>query len=318
MKVQCPAMIVASAPAFRDAVRALALEPLERSPVPRAALLVAPDAFAIAPESARDNRYMQLGGVDLDRARAQHAALAAAIRATGVPVTVLPGVAGQPDGVFPNNVFATTPRRVIVGAMRHDVRRREAERRDVRSLLTALATSGRGVRREVLDLSTSGCVAELTGPLVMDRKRGIGFCGMTERVDDAGVIAMHEAFELALTYRFPLAPGEYHTNVVLSLLAGRACVLHRASFADPETPAAIESLYAGATIELDDAEKAAFAANCIALTNRDVFLSATAERALRSGTKARFDALGFARHAIEVDEIEKAGGSVRCMIAEVF
>ncbi len=37
-----------------------------------------------------------------------------------------------PDAVFPNNVFATAPGRLIVGRMRHPVRQREAERADIR------------------------------------------------------------------------------------------------------------------------------------------------------------------------------------------
>jgi len=53
-------------------------------------------------------------------------------------------------------------------------------------------------RYELRDLSRLDGIAELTGPLVMDRPRGIGFCGMTSRVDIAGSEAMHDAFALEL------------------------------------------------------------------------------------------------------------------------
>jgi hypothetical protein len=303
-------MIVASAPAFLQAFSRLASS---KPALPSAVFLVAPDGFGLEAESATDNAYMKMDArVDLERAHAQHRKLVAAIQRVGVPAFVLPGVAGQCDGVFPNNVYGTASGRFIVGAMRHEARQREAARGDVRALFETV------MARETVDLSQRGCVAELTGPLVIDRARGVGLCGMTLRVDAAGVLAMHEAFALELTYHFPLVAGEYHTNVVLAILAGRAAVLHRESFADPDTAYAIERAYDGTTIEVDDAEKAAFAANCIALTDRDVFLSATADRVLRPTTRARFTSLGFRLHAVEVDELEKAGGSVRCMIGEVF
>src|SRR6185503_10237045 len=95
--------------------------------------------------------------------------------------------------------------------------------------------------------------AELTGPLVIDRARGIGFCGLSERCNLDGARAMHEAFGLTHTFVFDLAPGEYHTNVVLAVLAGRAVVLHEKSFAKPEDAGAIAALYGPHVVWLDDA-----------------------------------------------------------------
>lgn len=124
-------MIVTSAEAFRDAFAALPPLPKAQATA-RAAFLLSPAEFALAAESASDNRYMDLGdSVDPLRALAQHAALAQALRAD-CPVVTFPGDASTPDAVFPNNVFATAPGRLIVGRMRHPVRQREAARRDVR------------------------------------------------------------------------------------------------------------------------------------------------------------------------------------------
>lgn len=124
-------MIVTSAEAFRDAFAALPPLPKAQTTA-RAAFLLSPAEFALAAESASDNRYMDLGdSVDPLRALAQHAALAQALRAD-CPVVTFPGDASTPDAVFPNNVFATAPGRLIVGRMRHPVRQREAARRDVR------------------------------------------------------------------------------------------------------------------------------------------------------------------------------------------
>lgn len=276
-----------------------------------AALLVSPIGFRLSDQPV-DNLYMKTTPVDPARAMQQHHALVEALGACGLPVLVVPGRDGLDDGVFPNNVFATVPGKFIVGSMKHPVRRGEAARDDIRRLF--IDTLGRAL----VDLSARDCVAELTGPLVIDRGRSIGFCGLSQRADEAGCAAMHDAFGLRLTFQFALRPGEYHTNVVLSVLAGRACVIDPDAFLDPDVPEAIAAAYPGRTLALDAAEKAAFAGNCLAVTDRDVMLSQTALAALRPGSRAALESWGFRLHSVDVDEFEKAGGSLRCMIAEVF
>lgn len=106
------------------------------------------------------------------KAMAQHAALAQALRAD-VPVITFPGNPATPDAVFPNNVFAMAPGRLIMGRMRHPVRQREAERSDIRAFFGELLGYG--------EIDLSGCdelVAELTGSLIIDRARSVGYCGL--------------------------------------------------------------------------------------------------------------------------------------------
>jgi len=59
-------------------------------------------------------------------------------------------------------------------------------------------------------------------------------------------------------------------------------------------------------LELDDAEKAAFAGNCIALSERDVWMSAAAAQALTPQHRTDLAAWGFAVQSVPLDEIEKA------------
>ena len=280
--------------------------------VPRGVFMIEPVDFHVSKESARDNRYMNPAqAVDPDRALHQYVQLVSMIREAGVWLKSFPGHPDTPDDVFPNNVFATVPGRLIVGRMCHANRRLEATRADIRQYFEA-----RGYR--TIDLSGENFVAELTGNLAIDRPRGIGFCGMTTRVDDAGLDAMHRAFQLRVTLQFELTESEYHTNVVLAVLAGRACVLHAESLVDPRVPRAIAQAYSGRVLYLSDEEKAAFAGNCIALTTRDVFMSRGAAAALRPSSRSLFDTWGFRIRAAELDEIEKAGGSLRCMVAEIY
>jgi hypothetical protein len=215
--------------------------------------------------------------------------------------------------VFPNNVFATAPGRLIVGRMRHPVRRREAERADIRGFF------GDVLGYDEVDLSAcADLTAELTGALVVDRARGVGYCGLSERCDAAGAAAMHKAFDLALTFCFELADGEYHTNVVMALLAGRAAILATGGFRDAAVPKAIAQAYDGQALWLDAAQKRAFAGNAIALAENRVWMSARGAAALTPTQRADLERWGFAIGSVELGEIEKAGGSLRCCVGEIF
>ncbi len=304
-------MITQSASQFLTAFAALPAP--SQTATARAAFLVAPADFSLAAESASDNAYMDMGtSTDPYRALAQHHALAQALRAD-CPIMTFPGDSATPDAVFPNNVFATVPGKFIVGRMRHAVRQREAVRTDIRAFFTDL------LGYAPVDLSArTDLVAELTGALVIDRARGVGYCGLSERCDLAGARAMAEAFELKLMYCFELSPSEYHTNVVLTLLASRAAIIAADGFADPAAPKAIAQAYGQRAIWLSPAQKAAFAGNALTLSASRVWMSAAASAALTDAQRVALTNYGFTVGAVELDEIEKAGGSLRCCVAEIF
>ena len=281
-------------------------------PTARAAFLVAPDGFRLAEQSAQDNAYMaDAGGFDAARASAEHRGLQRALSAV-LPTVCFAGDAATPDAVFPNNVFGTAPGRSIVGRMRHPVRQREAGREDIRAFFRDI------VGYAEVDLSRQPHPCELTGALVIDRARGLGFCGLSERCDEVGARLLHEAFGLRATLLFDLAAGEYHANVVLAVLAGRAVVVCPDGFAAPEVPAAIAALYAPHALVCDAAEHAAFVGNCIAVTPDTAWMSARAAGALRPASRALLEGAGFRLHAVPLQAIEAAGGSLRCCIGELF
>lgn len=278
----------------------------------RAAFLVAPDGFGRADESASDNRYMAgAAGFDAARASAQHRGLQRALSSV-LPTLCFPGDPDAPDALFPNNVFATVPGALVVGRMRHPVRRREAGRADIRRFF------GEVLGYAERDLSRQPHPCELTGALVVDRARGIGLCGLSERCDEEGARLMHEAMGLRATLVFDLAPGEYHANVLLAVLAGRAALVCPAGFADPAVPAAIAALYAPHAVLLSAAEQAAFAGNAISLSGDAVWMSAGAAAALSPASRAALAAAGFELRSVELDAIEAAGGSLRCCVAEIY
>jgi hypothetical protein len=278
-------------------------------PTARAAFLVSPEGFSLAAESAQDNVYMQMREpADPGRALAEHAALARALAGELLVVT-FPGDPATPDAVFPNNVWGTTRGHLVVGRMRHEVRRREAERQDIRRFFEQV------LGYDTLELPRG--VAELTGALVIDRARRIGYCGLSERCDLEGARAMHEAFDLSLTLAFPLAAGEYHLNVLLAVLAGRAAIAHRPTIGE-EAAAALCAVYPDRVLWLSDDEKRGFAGNAIALREDSVWMSQRAATALGEESRTTLDAWGLELRTVPLDEIEKAGGSLRCCVAEIY
>ena len=279
---------------------------------PRGVFMMEPTGFRVSSQTAQDNSYMDPSReTDEEKALWQFRDLVQEIRDVGVEVRVFPGNAATPDAMFLNNVFATVPGSLIIGSMRHPERRAEADRPDIIEWF-----EDRGYL--VVDLREQPGIGELTGAMVIDRARKIGFCGMSGRVDDEGLAAMHEAFELKLTLAFDLVPSEYHTNVVMSVLAGRACVVHAESFGDPAVVKAIERAYPGKTLRLTQSEKQSFVGNCIALTGTDLFMSRAAWDALRPSSRSLLQSWDFNIHHVDLSEIEKAGGSLRCMVAEIF
>ena len=287
----------------------------------RAAFLVTPEGFARAEESAQDNRYMAAAeGYHCEVALAEHRALQRALSAD-LPVFAFAGDPATPDAVYPNNVFATAradarlqpqaPLRLVVGRMRHAVRRREAARDDIRGFFRALGAGE-------VDLSRQEHPCELTGSLVIDRARGLGYCGLSERCDEEGARLMHEAFGLRATLLFDLAPGEYHANVVLAVLAGRAVLLGPSGFADAAAADAIATLYAPHAVLLRPEQQAAFAANAIALAPGRVWMSEAAAAALDAAQVRALAEAGFQVGQVPLAAIEAGGGSLRCCVAELF
>lgn len=304
-------MLVTEPAAFLEALAHLPDAPWGPA-CPRAAMLLAPDGLDPAAATCADNAYMRPADViDADRCAAEHRALARALSAQ-LPVITFPGEPATPDAVFLNNAFATVPGHLLLGAMRYPARQRETARADIRAFFSQV------LGYATIDLARGDRVAELTGALVIDRRRGIGLCGLSERCDLAGAQAMHAAFGLRLSFAFALAPGEYHTNVVLSVLAGRSLVMSPSGLADGAVAAALASAWRDRCIELSADEQAAFAGNCIALREGSVWMSAGARAALRPETRAALAGDGWIIDSVPLSEIEKAGGSLRCCVAELF
>jgi len=63
---------------------------------------------------------------------------------------------------------------------------------------------------------------------------------------------------------------------------------------------------------------AGFAANAVTLTDGTVWMSQIAADGLSAANHEILKQAGFDVHAVNLSEIEKAGGSLRCCVGEIF
>lgn len=296
-----------------------------------AVLMIRPVAFHANPETLASNAFQHADGL-LDaaevqaRARAESDGLVAALTAAGVRVVAIDDTHEPvtPDAIFPNNwVSFHADGTAVLYPMLAPSRRLE-RRPDVLEALRADFALG-----EVVDLSASEAedlFLEGTGSLVLDRAHKVAYACRSPRTD-AGLLAAWAArFGYQAIAFDALGPDDtplYHTNVLMCVGEGFA-VLAPAAFPDLMERARVLSRLESTgheIVSLTMAQLGAFAGNMLALRGTAgpvLALSQTAFDSLRPDqrtTLARFATLV----PVPVPTIEAhAGGSVRCMLAEIF
>ena len=299
-----------------------------------AVLMVRPRHFAFNAETAPSNRFQRPGGSEQTalQAQAEFDAFAAALAGEGVTVCVAPDSDDpcKPDAVFPNNWVSFHADGTLVLYPMQAPNRRAERRREV--IDCVVRDTGFRVRRTV-DLThheKEGRFLEGTGSLVLDHVERVAYACRSPRTDEAVAREWADALDYQLELfgaRDARGTPIYHTNVVMGIGTRMAVVaLENIDAADRHRVAA----RLGAQREvlpIDGAEMAAFAGNMLELGTWDEYLgdmrilvmSVTAQRALPAHKYARLYASVDAVLAVPIDVIERhGGGSVRCMLAEVF
>lgn len=295
-------------------------------------MMVRPASFNWNPQTARSNRFQARtphGNDPAQTAVAEFDALVAALRHAGVTVHAFDDQPDPacPDAVFPNNwVSLHADGTAVLYPLLARNRRRE-RRLD---LLFELERRG-GYRVErLLDLThheLQDRYLEGTGSVVFDHVARTAYACRSPRTDTAvleewsaelGYVPV--AFDAADRAGVPI----YHTNVMLSIGTGFVLVCADA-VPEPQRAALLERLATGGrrVLAIDQAQMAAFAGNVLELRGADgARVLAGSERALGSldpDTRSTLAACVDRLVAVPVPTIEAlGGGSVRCMLAEVF
>jgi hypothetical protein len=296
--------------------------------------MVRPRNFGFNAETASSNRFQRPGGSEQTavHAQAEFDAFAAALAGEGITVCIAPDSdePRKPDAVFPNNWVSFHADGTVVLYPMQAPNRRTERRREV--IDCVVRDTGFRVRRTV-DLThheKAGRFLEGTGSLVLDHVERVAYACRSARTDEDVARDWAHAMDYQLelfTARDARGTPIYHTNVVMSIGTRMAVVALENIDADDRRRIAKRLDAERELLPIDDAEMAGFAGNVLELGTWDEYLgdmrilviSATAQRSLPAQKYARLYASVDAVLAVPIDVIERhGGGSVRCMLAEVF
>jgi hypothetical protein len=310
---------------------------ISRRQCAEAALMVRPASFGYNPETAETNKFQRqpsgAAGGDGADARRELDGFAGALIAEGVQVCVVEDTAEppKPDAVFPNNwVSFHEDGTVVLYPMQAESRRRERRREIIDEVADR---TGFKVSR-VLDLTSHeahGRYLEGTGSLVLDHVERTAYACLSPRTDPKvlGEWVREMGYEpIVFTAVDRAGVAVYHTNVVMCI-GEKAVIVGTEAIAAVDRERVIDRLRATGRelIELGHAEIERFAGNMLELGTWDealgdyrvLVMSETARCALSAGAFARLSACTDEVLAVPVPTIERlGGGSVRCMLAEVF
>lgn len=296
----------------------------------QAVLMVRPAHFGWNPETAESNRFQHAatGTGEAVAAAREFDTLAARLDAAGVQVIVAEDSPDpvKPDACFPNNwVSFHADGTVVLYPMLAPSRR--AERR--REPIAEVERAGFRVSRTI-DLSTleeRGEFLEGTGSLVLDRGSRTAYACLSPRTTPAALAEFSGNLGYRVVAFDALGPDgrpAYHTNVLMAVGEGVAVICAEAiPDADRRTAVLAGLAQSGhEVIEITVAEMGSFAGNMLMLRARDggarIALSDAAWQALAPDKRRRLERHGGIV-ASPIPTIEwLGGGSVRCMLAEVF
>jgi len=298
-----------------------------------AVLMVRPRTFGWNPQTGETNRFQSTSWLDdatvASRASAEFDALATALGAAGVEVHVIEDleVPRCPDAVFPNNwVSFHDDGTVALYPMLAPNRRLE---RRTHRLHEIVERGGYQVNR-LLDLThheLAGRFLEGTGSVVFDHARRTAYACLSPRTDRAVLEELcselgYRALPFGATDRggIPI----YHTNVMLAI-GSRFAVVCAAAIDPRDRENVLASLATSGreTLAIGLEAMQGFAGNVLELATSDartvLAMSRQAAEAFPHEVRARFPELVDEVVAVPIPTIERhGGGSVRCMLAEVF
>ena len=315
---------------------AFAARPTPRRQCAEGVLLIRPARFGYNPETAATNKFQREpagAGGEIAAARREFDGLAGALSGDGVRVCVVEDTPEPPktDAVFPNNwVSFHEDGTVVLYPMQAVSRRRERRREILDEVADRL---GYKISR-VLDLTPHeqhGRYLEGTGSLVLDHKERTAYACTAPRTHPEVVAewAKELGYEpIVFSAVDRTGVPIYHTNVLMCI-GEKAVVVGAEAIVPADRSRVLERLRATGReiVEIGHPEIEHFAGNMLELGTWDealgdyrvLVMSESARHSLSPDAFARLSACTDEVLAVPIPTIERlGGGSVRCMLAEVF
>jgi hypothetical protein len=299
----------------------------------RAVLMIRPVAFRSNPQTADSNQFQRDPGVvdpllEQRAAAVQFQGLVDTLRAAGIGVVVEPDLPTPetPDSIFPNNwVSFHADGTVVIYPMMAPNRRAE-----VRPDIIERLDRERGYRVDrVVDMTghtVAGQYLEGTGSLALDRRNRIAYAALSPRTTRAALADFGQKMDYEIIAFEALdRDGQeiYHTNVMMSLGEGFAVICYETIPDRSQRQAVLLRLEETGheIISIDRDQMRSFLGNCLQLEAADgsrvIAMSRQAEDALTPAQTTRLRRHGRIVSSPIHDIERSAGGSVRCMLAEI-
>jgi len=308
------------------------MNPVAESQLASTVLMIRPVRFESNPMTAESNRFQ--GQTSATPEAQQEAALrefdnlVVQLRDNGVNVIVVDDTTEPhtPDSIFPNNwISFHADGRVVLYPLEAQNRRTERRMDVVERLDSELGYTV----TEIVDLShheNAGHYLEGTGSLVLDRVNRVAYACLSSRtqLDVLGDFAQRMGYDVVA---FDAVDRDgvaiYHTNVVMNVGEELAVLCGEAIPREEQRAAVMQRLQETGheVVSLSHDQLDAFAGNMLELRTQDgerlVAMSQQAFDSLTDEQRTLLHEKGKVMSAA-IDNIEaSAGGSVRCMLAEI-
>ena len=289
--------------------------------------MVRPAGFGFNPETAESNSFQTLPQISSEVVRRlaleEFDQMVEKMRGYDIDVTVVDesGIESPTtDSVFPNNVFSTHPDGTLCWyPMEAKARRKE------KVLLEKVIRSDKVY--DLTDNENAGIYLEGTGSLIIDHEKNLVFACRSSRTDEELLRKWSEDMNMKPIVFDALDRNDdpiYHTNVMMCLGKGYAVINLDSIPPGEERDNCVKALEGSGRviIEIDFENMESFAGNMLEVQNRNgkrcLLMSKTAFESLRPDQLAKLNELSNPVW-FDIPIIEGAGGgSVRCMVAELF
>ena len=290
-------------------------------------VMVRPHHFASNPETMGDNAFQSLAKDGVNIAEAAYNEVTEAVRKLrkhGVQVHLFEDeTTATPDSVFPNNWFSTHASGELVLYPMYCENRRKERRPDIIEFLR-----DEYGYHELIDLSAQendGVFLEGTGSIVFDHEHKLAYAARSKRMHESALKALcqklgYEPVSFDATSRD--GKPVYHTNVLMAVGSDFVMASVEMIRGDKERRRLVDTVARSrkTLVELTEEQIEHFAGNTLELAvdgSKLLAISSTAYNTL-SADQIKVLEQWVTLVPISVPTIELGGGSIRCMLAQVF
>ena len=297
-------------------------------------LMVRPSSFRTNTQTLQNNHFQKISvfsdEIILQKTLIEFDNLVNKIRSYGIPVTVFQDdlVYDTPDSIFPNNwISFHAKKKIVLYPMYAENRRLERNENIIKKVEST------GV---LIDTILDYTKAELnnqflegTGSMVLDRKNKKAYASISERTSEILLDEFCDEFNyMPIVFESYQHHGNrsyliYHTNVMMCVADKYSVICLESIKSEGEKKKVKQSLIDDGKeiIEISSKQLDCFSGNMIELIYNKKSYLVMSETAYKSLSENQFSSINNYSEIIysNVDTIESCGGgSVRCMIAEVF